>query len=69
MTHPPCTNKQCQEIGCCLNCAEYKGAVEFIPTVLDVSCPHRERVVLKLHGYPEVNGKSIKNCEFWKSLI
>lgn len=67
MTRNPCNgDKNCAETGCCLNCTQYQGAMEFIPTVLNVNCAKRKGVVLKLHGYPEINGEPIVNCKHWE---
>jgi hypothetical protein len=68
-TRNPCTVKRCSEKGCCLNCIQYKGSLEFIPTVLSVNCKHYKSVSLKLHGYPKINGTVDTNCAQWKGEI
>jgi len=66
-TSNPCTLKYCAEIGCCLNCAHYRGAIEFIPTHLNISCSKQDHVYLILHGYPVIKGqtKNETDCFYW----
>ena len=67
MNRNPCNgDKDCPAKGCCLNCTNYHGSMEFIPTVLNINCHKRKGVILKLHGYPEINGKADTDCREWR---
>lgn len=69
-TFNPCTETKCSEVGCCLNCINYKGGTESIPTRICIICDAgNKNVVLPIHGYPEKDGVTIKHCGDWKGII
>ena len=60
--------KKCKETGCCQNCTNYRGGIEFIPTRISVTCTARksDSVVLPYNAYPVINGETDKNCIHWE---
>ena len=61
----PCTVPTCKLKGCCLNCINYEGALEFMPTFLDISCAMQTGITLQLHSFPKKDGVIMKACEHW----
>ena len=66
MGNPFCPG--CKNTHCCLTCDNYTGCISLIPTRLTgIGCTKRpdDNISLHIGGWPKINGKTEKRCEFW----